>query len=53
VMFNETMKCMKGENYFYKNFSTLPQGKYIIEATNEKMRVTKTLVKTNGTTNIK
>jgi hypothetical protein len=53
VMFNETMKCMKGENYFSKNFSTLPPGKYIIEATNEKMRVTKTLVKTNGTTNIK
>jgi hypothetical protein len=53
VIFSETIKCMKGENYFYKNFSTLPQGKYIIEATNEKMRVTKMLIKTNGNTNIK
>jgi hypothetical protein len=53
LMFSETMKCMKGENYFYRNFSTLPQGKYIIEATNEKMRVTKMLIKTNGTSSVK
>jgi hypothetical protein len=53
IMFSETMKCMKGENYFFRNFSSLPYGKYIIEASNEKIRVTKTFIKTNSNPGIK
>jgi hypothetical protein len=53
VLMNETKYCTKGENHFYKDFSTLAPGKYIIEATGEKLKASKVFLKTNGTSSFK